>query len=807
MFIRASISFVLIAAIGIVLFTIITAGIEEGIDDHLAEDQRSLSRLIAIRVEDFFGDIEHELSLYAEHPEIKYPREKTSQKEIIKLANSLRDKASSVSRMDSLGVLRLAWPDTNVIGQNIAYQKHVIKTLDDHKAVISQPILAVQGFQAIVIHEPIFGDDSIWLGNICALVPFENIEGKMLSELRKIGAEGFIVDSTGEILYHPDLAPGTMLQRALSIESSVVLERFVSTLPGSFEGAGRFIDHSGVRKDIGITTINLGDYRWFIGVYREPEKLFTKLNNIVRNQYLVLGIILIATAAALIYLLLYSRRIVSRKSKLDEIESVAGKNRIIDLISKGLHALVAYDNEKKALQSVVDGIMEIGGASFVGLFRKTDRSKFVFVAHSYRFQEDLTRFLEVSDIDPFKIEVPFDFKHPIIQSLENGEIVKIASFGQLENLDTEIVQLTSALKKVFMELDIYVVPVKAKGDFLGAVICCIPLDSPLKIDVLDPFIDQVAQVLLASNLLRRLRDSNALYADIFHNVDFGIHIVDSDLRLLSFNKFLEREFGIGQDDIGKTIGDVFSSMETKDFTQNYYEVFKTGRGTIAEETTFTNGLETRYARTKLIPIFSTDGNVERVMTMIEDVTGQVKISAELRESLRRAEKLAYTDGLTGLYNDRYFTENIPHFMEMAREAKANLCLIILDLDDFKRLNDSFGHRFGDRVLRAVARIIEDRLSAGDIAARYGGDEFAIILRNMEIDAAVCRADVIRTNIEDKVAEIVGDGCSEAITASFGAVAMTDDVKDEEDLLCRADRALNLAKTNGRNRVEVWKPED
>jgi len=801
-FIGAAISFILIAVFGTLLLNTITTRLLGDLAEHFAEDQSTLSELVGARIEDFFGDIEHELIVAARRPGIRDISKKSGRAEMIDLADLLRDKASSVSRMDSLGVLRLVWPDTGAIGQSIAYQKHVRKTLADHKAVISPPILTVQGFLAIVIHEPVFDEDSVWLGNICALVPFENIEKKLLSELGRIGADGFICDSTGEILYHPDLAPGTMLQRAFPIDSSAVLKRLLKALPGDFSGAGRFVDNTGKRKSIGITTVTLGDYHWHIGIYKGSNALFAGMKAFEKKLYLSFGMFLLALAASLIYVSLSARRRELREVELAGIEASREKGRIDDLASKGLHAFVTLENEKESLQTMVKNILEMGGFSYIGLFRRRATLKYVLGAQTFSGSVEFDHFEGLSESDSIDLHASAGLDHPFVQSLMAGETVDAFSMNQLETFNASLARFGRAHSKIFSSSDISIIPVKAKGELLGILVCCVPKGSSARINRIEPFIDQIAQVLEMSNIVRQLRDANALYMDVFQNVGYGIHIVDSELRLLSFNNVLEREFGLGQGDIGRRMGDVFPA-EGNDLEQAYAEVFKTGLGKTTEETTFGKDRETRYVRTKLVPMFSPEGGVQRVMTIIEDVTERRRMSAKLEETLREMKKLASTDGLTRLYNYRYFSENIARFMDMAREANTSLCLIILDIDNLKGLNDEFGHQYGDGILRRVAGIIEEHQSPGDIAARYGGDEFVIVLRNMGMEGAVSRAEVIRANIADKA----GGPKEAVVTASLGVAMMSEDMATKDDLIRCADRALYLAKEEGRNLVRVWKAMD
>jgi len=191
------------------------------------------------------------------------------------------------------------------------------------------------------------------------------------------------------------------------------------------------------------------------------------------------------------------------------------------------------------------------------------------------------------------------------------------------------------------------------------------------------------------------------------------------------------------------------------------------------------------------------------MTIVEDITEQKTLSEELQERMRELRIFATTDGLTKLFNYRYFTENLPKAIRMARETNSAMSLIVLDLDHLKEYNDLGGHHYGDMLLRATADILSKHSKQGDITARYGGDEFVMILRNANTELALKRAESIRESIsafpflhEEKLP-------SGNITASFGIAELTGSVQDADELLRRADRALYRAKAKGRNCIHIW----
>lgn len=179
------------------------------------------------------------------------------------------------------------------------------------------------------------------------------------------------------------------------------------------------------------------------------------------------------------------------------------------------------------------------------------------------------------------------------------------------------------------------------------------------------------------------------------------------------------------------------------------------------------------------------------------------LEKELAEANRQIHEMAFNDGLTGLFNRHFFNEALKREHENAIRYNYPLSCIMADLDYFKDINDRFGHIFGDVALRQISEIVQNMVRRGDVAARYGGDEFVILLPHTEADGAMILADRIRTELYSK--SICDTGTEKIhITASFGISSlMPGSVLSREDLLNKADDALYQAKKEGKNRISVW----
>jgi len=177
----------------------------------------------------------------------------------------------------------------------------------------------------------------------------------------------------------------------------------------------------------------------------------------------------------------------------------------------------------------------------------------------------------------------------------------------------------------------------------------------------------------------------------------------------------------------------------------------------------------------------------------------------IEKQQKKLELLARTDALTGLSNHRHFMDQLTCEVERAVRYASPLSVMILDLDDFKRVNDTYGHPVGDRVLLKIAEVIEKHMRSTDITARYGGDEFCVALPNTTAQGARVLARKLREEIADKVFSVDGE-VTFHITCSIGLAKFHKDMKNSLVILKFADQALYKAKSAGRNRVKekTWK---
>ncbi len=173
---------------------------------------------------------------------------------------------------------------------------------------------------------------------------------------------------------------------------------------------------------------------------------------------------------------------------------------------------------------------------------------------------------------------------------------------------------------------------------------------------------------------------------------------------------------------------------------------------------------------------------------------------QLDEARRELQQLAITDGLTGLFNYRYFRSQLDHELERARRHNLDLSLIMLDIDFFKNYNDNNGHPAGDIVLKKIADAVRDNIRKIDIPCRYGGEEFILILPDTNKHAAVVVAEKIRGLVEKMPFENQERQPNGKLTISIGVATFRGNGENSDELIKKVDKNLYRAKQSGRNKV-------
>ncbi len=217
-----------------------------------------------------------------------------------------------------------------------------------------------------------------------------------------------------------------------------------------------------------------------------------------------------------------------------------------------------------------------------------------------------------------------------------------------------------------------------------------------------------------------------------------------------------------------------------------------------------------YAGNAILLIFSIpvviDGR-RMVAEMAKDITKSMsvdiqdeKYSEKIISIIEKLNHIATTDSLTQLFNRRYLDEKLPVLVVGAQQNSTFLCIALVDLDDFKKINDSFGHTAGDSVLKVVSGVLKSNIRRGaDWAARYGGEEFLLAFPGAPCAEVYKVMERIRSQIEESKIEWRGKNIN--VTASIGLVTMIPG-ETVDELVSRCDNLLYKAKTSGKNRIET-----
>ena len=182
--------------------------------------------------------------------------------------------------------------------------------------------------------------------------------------------------------------------------------------------------------------------------------------------------------------------------------------------------------------------------------------------------------------------------------------------------------------------------------------------------------------------------------------------------------------------------------------------------------------------------------------IVFDITQQHVLRMELMDKNRQLENLVKQDYLTGIYNRRYFSEVIEKEIMQSRRTAVPLCLAMCDIDNFKEINDRFGHDVGDKVIVATSRLLEKRLRSTDVLARWGGEEFIILLTDATLDGSYELVEDLRSSIQKGM---MIDGIT--ITVSFGLIEL-DPFRSISDQIAEVDGFMYSAKEQGKNRTVI-----
>lgn len=301
--------------------------------------------------------------------------------------------------------------------------------------------------------------------------------------------------------------------------------------------------------------------------------------------------------------------------------------------------------------------------------------------------------------------------------------------------------------------------------------------------------------------------------DLLASIEVGLVVIDRDFNVSVWNQFMQNHSNILPADIkGCCLLDFFAEINRDWFARKVDSVFKLANPAfiVWEQRPYlfkfvtsrpiTSATAHMYQNVTLFPLMSLNGKVDKVCIVIYDVTDQALARRSIQSLNRRLEASSRLDGLTGLNNRTFWQEQFELEFKRTQRNQAPVSLIMLDIDHFKKINDTYGHQAGDAVIKSLATIIKNACRETDCCGRYGGEEFTVLLPDTRADCAQLVAERIRNTAEQSLLEFADKHIR--FTVSLGIAQYANCYQTPQLWLEQADRALYQAKKHGRNQLQL-----
>ncbi len=303
--------------------------------------------------------------------------------------------------------------------------------------------------------------------------------------------------------------------------------------------------------------------------------------------------------------------------------------------------------------------------------------------------------------------------------------------------------------------------------------------------------------------------------DMLQSIDVGLVVVDRDYNIRLWNGFMANHSGMSPAGVvGKNLFKLFPDIPEDWFKRKAESVFllKNRCFTHWEQRPFlfrfktyrpiTGAAEYMHQNVALIPVSSPDGEANQLSIVIYDVTDIAVGKQQLHDANQQLAVLSRTDSLTQLNNRGYWEDAAAREFRRLQRTNAEATLVMFDIDHFKRINDGYGHPAGDSAIRETARALRQNIRETDIAGRYGGEEFGIILIETDSTGAMTVTERLRSAVEAMT--VVHEDYNIQFTISIGVAQWYPELVSHEQWIDCADQALYEAKESGRNQVVLFK---
>lgn len=303
------------------------------------------------------------------------------------------------------------------------------------------------------------------------------------------------------------------------------------------------------------------------------------------------------------------------------------------------------------------------------------------------------------------------------------------------------------------------------------------------------------------HITRALRESEERFRGLVSQSLVGIGIIE-DGKLSYVNSKLADIFGYSIDEISQlSLFNIIAKGDHPILSERIRKILADDRkrkGTFIYRGLRKDGVEISVEATGIR--MSISGKNALIFTLM-DITERVRAEKEVQELNIRLREQSLRDPLTGLFNRRYLEESLGRELIRAQRQNTSLSLIMGDIDHFKKVNDTYGHPAGDKVLKVFGELIKQYSRGSDICCRYGGEEFLLVCSNMVNEKAYERAEQLRMALLDT--PVTFEGAIIKVTASFGVASYPQHGDTDDALISAADNALYEAKNAGRNQVKCY----
>ncbi len=302
--------------------------------------------------------------------------------------------------------------------------------------------------------------------------------------------------------------------------------------------------------------------------------------------------------------------------------------------------------------------------------------------------------------------------------------------------------------------------------------------------------------------------------DILQSIDVGLVVIDRLYRIHTWNLFMENHSNLKSTQVmGDNLFAVFPELQEQWFRNKAEAVFTLDNPAyitweqrphvfhFRSYRPVTGASDFMFQNITMIPLHDVRGVVDKLVMMIYDVTDSAISKTDLESANRELGRLSRLDGLTQLNNRASWEADLQSEYARCQRYGHPATLAMLDIDFFKRVNDTHGHQAGDDVIRATAALLRECKRATDIAGRYGGEEFAVILVETPVDRALVFAERLRAMVEQCCVRHAG--VQIPFTISIGLAQMVPHAEGYKHWLACADKALYFSKKNGRNRITLY----